>query len=322
MQKLQEASIQPRAKVFVRCDLDVPIENGKILDRYRLDSALETLNYIKEKGALPIIAGHIGKPEGIYDESLSTKNLLPYFNDKLGEENFELLENLRFDLGEEQNDEKYARTLAMRADMYVNESFSTSHRKHASIVLLPTLLPHFAGFRLQKEVETLESLVKSAEKPFIAIVGGAKLESKMPVINKLLTICDTVLIGGKLALSWRDPVPSNLILPLDSVDDKDIGPQTIEKFLSLISAAKTILWAGPLGVYEEEKYINGTFKIAELISKLTTYGKLKSIVGGGDTIAALDKLALLHNFSFVSTGGGAMLQLLSEGTLPGIDVLK
>jgi phosphoglycerate kinase len=322
MQKLQEAQIHPRAKVFVRCDLDVPIENGKILERYRLDAALETLNYIKEKGALPIIAGHIGRPGGVYEEKLSTKNLFPYFNDKLGENNFELLENLRFDLGEEQNDETYAKEMAMRADIYVNECFSTSHRKHASFVLLPRLLPRFAGFRLQKEVETLGTLVRSAQKPFVGIVGGAKLEDKMPVINKLLTICDTLLLGGKVSSSWNDIIPRNLILPSDSVDEKDIGPQTIEKFISVISTAKTVLWAGPLGVYEEEKYINGTTKIASLISKLTKDRQLKSVIGGGDTITALERVGLLNSFSFVSTGGGAMLQFLAEGTLPGIEALN
>jgi phosphoglycerate kinase len=322
MQKLQEARIHTRAKVFVRCDLDVPIENGKILEKYRLDTALETLNYIKERGALPIIAGHIGRPKGVYDEGLSTKNLLPYFDDKLGENNFELLENLRFDLGEEQNNETYAKKMALGADMYVNECFSTSHRKHASFVLLPKLLPHFAGFRLQKEVNTLESLIKSAAKPFVGIVGGAKLESKMPVINKLLTLCDTVLLGGKISSSWNAPVPKNLILPSDTVDNKDIGPQTIERFTSIISTAKTILWAGPLGVYEEEKYINGTSKIAFIISKLTKDGKLESVVGGGDTIAALEKAGFLHDFSFISTGGSAMLQFLAEGTLPGIEALN
>jgi phosphoglycerate kinase len=136
MRILQEAFIHPRAKVFVRCDLDVPIENRKILEKYRLDASLETLNFIKEKGALPIIAGHIGRPEGVYSDELSTKNLLPFFNDKLGENNFELLENLRFDAREEENNEVYAKELALMADLYVNECFSTS-REHASIMLLP-----------------------------------------------------------------------------------------------------------------------------------------------------------------------------------------
>ncbi len=322
MQKVQEAPIFQRTKVFVRCDLDVPIENGKILERYRLDSSLETLNYIKEKGALPVIAGHIGKPGGVYDENLSTRNLLPYFNDKLGENNFELLENLRFDPREEQNNEAYAKELALRADIYVNECFATSHREHTSVVLLPKIIPHYAGFRLQKEIETLGLLIRSAEKPFVGIVGGAKLESKMPVINKLLAICDTVLLGGKLSSSWNSTIPNNLVLPSDSIDGKDIGPQTIERFASIISSAKTVLWVGPLGLYEEEKYNRGTSEIAFHISKLTKGSKLKSVVGGGDTIAALESIGLLHTFSFASTGGGAMLQFLVDGTLPGIEVLN
>lgn len=322
MQILQNAAIHAGTKVFVRYDLDVPLEKGKILEKYRLDAGLDTLLYIKEKGAFPIIAGHIGKPEGFYTEELSTKALLPYFNEKLGEGSFELLENLRFDPREEQNDENHAKELASKADIFVNESFATNHRNHTSIVGIPKIIPHYAGLRLQKEVAVLDSLLKSARKPFVGIVGGAKIESKMPVITKLLSLCDNVLLGGKLSSLWSGSIPENLILPTDYLDGKDIGPQTIEKFTSIISSAKTIVWAGPLGVYEEETYIKGTAKIGALISELTKEQQLISVVGGGDTISALEKIGNIQDFSFLSTGGGAMLQFLVEETLPGIEALN
>jgi phosphoglycerate kinase len=322
MQKIQDIAIDAKAKVFVRCDLDVPIVDGKILEKYRLDSAIETLLYIVKKGGFPFIAGHIGKPEGSYDEALSTRNLLPYFDEKLGQNNFELMENLRFDPGEEANNQEYAKKLASGVDLYVNESFATSHRKHASIVSVPQLVPHYAGFRLQKEVSTLESLLKSPKRPFIAVVGGAKLESKMPVISKLLGIADKVLLAGRLGLYWKDPVPANLVLPTDYLDEKDVGPKTIEDFKALINTAQTILWAGPLGMYEEEKYSSGTKEIANEISKVTGEKQVTSVVGGGDTIAAIEKFSSINNFTFVSTGGGAMLQYLVDGTLPGIEALN
>jgi phosphoglycerate kinase len=322
MLKIQDAAINPGTQVLVRCDLDVPVTEGVILERYRLDSALETLSYVISKGGFPLIAGHMGKPDGKYELSLSTKHLFPYFCAKLGQGNFELLENLRFDEGEEENNQDFAKKLASKADLYVNESFATSHRKHASIVSVPQLLPHCAGFRLQKEISVLDSLVKSAEKPFVAIVGGAKLESKMPVISKFLKIADIVLLGGKLGLSWEEPVPSNLLIPTDYVSEKDIGPKTIEEFKTRLNSAKTVLWAGPLGMYEEDKYSNGTREIACEIAGLTDDKKVKSVVGGGDTLAAVEKFSSIDKFTFASTGGGAMLQYLVDGTLPGIEALN
>lgn len=322
MRSIKEAVINSGSKVFVRCDLDVPIKDGQILEKYRLDSALETLFYIKEKGGIPVIAGHIGKPEGIFTEELSTKPLIPYFEEKLGKNCFELLENLRFDPGEESNNHEFAITLSHKIDLYVNESFATCHREHASIVTLPKIIPAFAGFNLQSEVQTITSLASSAQKPFVAVVGGAKLESKMPVISKLLTIADKVLLGGKLALAWKDPIPQNLILAEDFVDGKDIGEKSVQNFINLLSQARTILWVGPLGAYEEDAYFNGTKKIAQEIARLTKIGGVTSVVGGGDTIASVEKAGVLSDFSFVSTGGSAMLELIVKGTLPGIEILN
>jgi len=322
MNKLQNAPITKGMKVFVRCDLDVPVDHGKIKEKYRLAAAIETLNFIINKGGIPVIAGHVGKPEGKVVENLSTKQLLPYFDEMLGKDKYELLENLRFDAREEKNDTEYAKELASKAEIYVNESFATSHRSHTSIVSVPKLLPHFAGFRLQKEIETLGSLIKSSARPFVSIVGGSKLESKMPVISKLLKISDTVMLGGKIALSWTDPVPANLILPVDDFDTKDIGTKTIEKFKEILRSAKTVFWAGPLGMYETDLFARGTREIAQEISDLTKSGAIKSVVGGGDTIAAIQRTIQMDRFTFASTGGGASLQYLTEETLPGIEVLN
>ena len=323
MRSLPEALIKSGTRVFVRCDIDVPIENGNIGETFRLDNLLETLKYIIEKGGIPVIAGHIGKPNGKFDEKLSTKHLLSYFNEKLGENRFEILENLRFDPREERNDPEFAKELASKAEIYVNESFATCHREHASIVGLPKILPSYAGFRLQKEIEALDKLIKNPEKPLIVIIGGAKLESKMPVIDKFLVTADFVLLSSLLSANWSKEIPQNLVIAHNrDAQSRDIDQETIDNFKIHIQNAKTILWAGPLGVYQEEQFIVGTREIALEISRLTREEGVYSLIGGGDTVNAIDKLGLLDKFSFVSTGGSAMLQYLAEGTLPGISALN
>jgi len=320
MKYIQHAPISQGTRVFVRLDIDVPIADGKIGETYRLYAGLDTLNYIIQKGGIPIIAGHIGQPKGIYNEKLSTKNLLPYFDQKLGAYKFELLENLRFNLGEEKNSLALANELAKNVDMYVNESFATSHRPHASIITVPTLVPAFAGLRLQKEITILEKVKNEAKPPFVVIIGGAKLESKLPVISTLLQKADKVLLGSKLALEWEGDQQDKLVLPVDyATDNKDIGDKTIELYRSIISTARTVLWAGPMGMYEDPAFIKGTKEVAQAI--LDNKG-VWSILGGGDTIASLDILGIRDQFSFISTGGGAMLDFLADGTLPGIEVLK
>lgn len=322
MQKIQDAVISQGDRVLVRCDLDVPVQNGKILEKYRLESALETLRYLITKGAVPVIAGHIGKPNGKTVPSLSTEQLLPFFTENLPGGNFELMENLRFYSGEEENSEAFCKTLAAKAKLYVNESFATCHRNHASITGVTKLMPHYAGFRLQREVETLSKVITNPARPLMTVIGGAKIESKMPVISKFLPIADKVILGGKLGDLWQDTVPANLILPVDNVDGKDIGPQTIEKYIQVLSQAKTILWAGPLGMYQDEKYMTGTRKIAEAVAKLTKGQNITSVIGGGDTIAAIEKAGFLNQLTFVSTGGSSMLQYLADETLPGLEALN
>jgi len=323
MKLLSEAPIKSGTKVFVRCDIDVPIENGVVGETFRLDNLLETLKYIMEKGGFPIIGGHIGKPDGKCVKELSTKQLLSYFNEKLGEGKFELLENLRFDPREEENDGEYAKELASGADIYVNESFATCHRKHSSIVGITKLLPSYAGIRLQKEINSLNKVLKDPERPLIVIVGGAKLESKLPVIEKFQQTADFILLSSLLSANWSKEVTHNMMLANNKdLNSKDIDKKTREKFKDIISDAKTVLWAGPLGMYENDDFIAGTREIAIKISDVTKNNGCYSVVGGGDTITALNRLGLLSNFSFVSTGGGAMLQYLAEGNLPGIEALN
>ncbi len=321
---IEQADIKNGTRVFVRCDLDVPVNSdGTLGETYRIESALETLNYIIEHGGIPVIAGHMGKPDGQPNPRLSTQQLMPYFNQHLGEEKFELLENLRFDPREETNDDNYAKELSIKADIYVNESFATSHRKHASIVGITKYLPSYAGFRLKKEIDTLSKILDTPARPLTVIIGGAKLESKMPVVSKFLEVADFVLLGGKLGLDWTSEIPENLMLPTDYADDqKDIGPNTVLRFNDVISRAKTILWAGPVGAYETAQFMEGTQGIAQAITLATTHNEALSVIGGGDTITACNQLGLLQKFSFVSTGGGAMLQFLADGTLPGIEALS
>lgn len=318
MKSIKEADISNQTRVLVRADLDVPIENGKILDTFRLDCLLPTLRLLQEKQAKIIICGHLGRPDGKYVEELSTKHLKSYFDEKLGEGNYEILENLRFNPDEEENSEEFSQELANYADIYVNESFANSHREHASIVGVARILPSYAGLRLFEEVEVLSKVLKKADRPLVAIIGGAKIETKKPVIQKFLEISDKVLVGGRLGLDWKEQIPQNLLLPVDYAgEDKDIGPETIKLFSEEISKAKAIVWAGPLGMFEEEAFGNGTREIGNDIVNSQAF----SVVGGGDTVSALQKFGILEKFNFVSTGGGAMLEFLVKGNLPGLEAL-
>lgn len=318
MKSINEADITSSSRVLVRCDLDVPVKDGVVQETFRLDQLLPTLQFILDKGARPVICGHMGRPEGKADPSLSTEQLRPYFNEKLGEGNFDLLENLRFSPGENENSLNFAKDLSLKGDIFVNESFATCHRFTASMVMMPELMPSFAGFRLLKEVKTLEQVLKDPVKPLIAIIGGAKLKSKKAAVTKFVEIADLVLVGGRIGLEWEDKLPDNLVLPEDYArDEKDIGPITIGQYTSAIRKAKTVVWAGPLGLFEEEEFILGTHLIAEAIVNSDVY----SVVGGGDTVAALHKTGHLDSMNFVSTGGGAMLEFIVKGNLPALESL-
>lgn len=318
MRCLDKADISKGTRVFIRCDLDVPVKDGKVVEFFRLNAGLKTLNYIIDLGGFPIIAGHIGRPGGKPIPELSTAVLREYFDSNL-KGKFELLENLRFDPGEEANDPAFANSLAQKAQIYVNESFATCQRKSASIVGVAQVLPAYAGFQLIKEVETLNKILINPTRPLLAIIGGAKIESKKPVVQKFAQIADIVLVGGRLALEGLLEM-DKVHCPIDYVDDKDIGSKTLEAWTETILNAKTIVWAGPLGFFEDDRYGEGTKRVGELISKAVGTGCF-AVAGGGDTVTALDKYGLINKFSFVSTGGSAMLEFLVSGTLPGLSLL-
>lgn len=316
---VDKAPISIGTKVLVRCDLDVAITNGLVSDTYRLDSSLKTLNHIVGAGGVPVIAGHMGRPGGKVMQSLSTQILKSYFDLNL-KGHYVLLENLRFDLGEEKNDPEFAKKLSQKGEIFVNESFATCHRDAASITGIAKLLPSYAGFQLVKEVESLEKVLINPSRPLLAIIGGAKIESKKPLIEKFAQFADGVLVGGRLAM--EEPFTMDKVYcPVDYVDGKDVGSKTLEGWMGMIQGARTIVWAGPIGAFEDDRYSAGTKKIAQFIADAVSLGCF-AVAGGGDTIAALNKFDLFNRFSFVSTGGSAMLDFLVLGTLPGLDALK
>lgn len=359
-------------KVLLRVDFNVAFKDGEVAEDFRIKHSMPTINYLREAGAKVILMSHIGgenatlKPVAEYlSAKLTHSNTHPGLQftgdaychvqfssvvfgketeDKINQmQNGDvlLLENLRSEKGEEENDEEFSKKLAALGDFFVNDAFSASHRKHASIVGLPKLLPSCVGLQFEKEVRELQ-LAFSPEHPFLVILGGVKFESKLAVLEKFLKIADNVFIGGALANNFfkakGEDVGSSItdesvniaeflnnpkiLLPVDSHKHGesiwDCGPKTVEKLKEVVEQVKFILWSGPIGNFEQEGFDAGTKALAEMISQ----SKAKSIVGGGDTITAIDKFGLLDKFDFVSTGGGAMLEFLAQGTLPGIEALN
>ncbi len=359
---LKSADVKGK-RVFLRVDLDVPLserttnneQRTTIADDTRLKDSLETLNFLLEKGAIVIIGGHLGRPEG-FDQSLTLKPVAEWFEHRLKvksdlpagkagklkvgnfdgwkiSDNLFLLENLRFNQGEEVNDPEFSKKLASLADVYVNDAFGSSHRAHASIVGVAKLLSHYAGFVFTREINTLSSIMGNPKRPLVVVIGGAKIETKLPVVEKMHKIADYVLIGGLIAeqtkvllkvqhekVSPPGERKSALLVADLNNEETDITQKDAENFLQIINLAKTIVWNGPVGKIEgNEKNLEiGSAKIAKGITESGAY----SVVGGGDTIGYLKKIGLLSKFSFVSTGGGAMLEFLSGEKLPGIEVLS
>ena len=315
--KLTELDVA-RKRVLLRLDLDTDVNPEDL----RIKSSEETLNYLKEKGSQIIIIAHKGRPEGKVEESLSLKPFQPIF-DKWGAE---VKENLRFNPGEEANDENYAREIASWGDIYVNEAFASSHRESASIVTLPKLLPHGIGFRFAKEVENLSKVFENPAKPVLLIVGGSK-KDKLDYIKSLENVADKILVGGRLpeyygdlALeSVRNKGENDKLLIANLVQDKeDITLNSIERFEKEIEKAKTIILAGPMGKYEVEGHGQGTERVFKAVASSNAF----KIVGGGDSLSVLSMYNLEDKFNWVSVGGGAMLEFLAHKTLPGIEALK
>ena len=330
-------------KVFIRLDFDVPIKNGEIKDDSRLISGFESVKYLIEKGAIVIAAGHIGRPDGI-EEKLSTKIVAKWFQKKLltskvsetEVEGFKawrvspkliVLENLRFDKGEEENNDDFSKNLASTAQIYVNEAFGVSHRKHASVYGITKHLPGFAGYHLMREVKILSKALEKPKRPLTFIIGGAKIETKLPLISKMHSLSDFVLVGGELAEQTKILAKEQhaqiagqkaMLLVADLTQNTfDITLNSVKNFEQVIEKSETIVWNGPMG-FIEEGYTEATLELAKIIDNK----KAHKIIGGGDTIGYLSDKNLLNNYDLVSMGGGAMLEFLSGEKLPGIEALE
>lgn len=340
MRSILEAGDLKGKRVLVRVDWSVPISNGKVLNDYQIKKSFPTIEYLQKAGAKIVLLSHAEKDED------SLLNIFEYVKDFLPvtfvkPSDLVLLENLRQNKGEKSNSEKFAKELASLGDIFVNEAFSVSHRPHASVVGVPKLLPSFIGLQFSREIQEL-SKVFYPKRPFLFILGGMKFDTKLPLLKKFINIADHIFVGGALANNFfkeqgKDVGSSlvsdgefgltklletgKIILPEDTIVEGgkilDAGPKTIENLKSKISTAKLILWNGPLGNYELG-YKVATLELAKLIAE---FGH-ESIIGGGDTLAAIESLNILDKFSFVSTGGGAMLEFLATGTLPGIEALN
>ncbi|MGB9743506.1 MAG: phosphoglycerate kinase [Minisyncoccales bacterium] len=332
-------------RVLVRCDFNVPLSaKGEILDDFRIQAVLPTIEYLIKQQAKIILMSHLGRPDGQVVENLRLTpiqdRLMEYLDlsivkapDCIGGEIEEwtkkmepgeilLLENLRFHREEEAGDLNFARQLAQLGDVYINDAFAVSHRPHASVVGVARFLPTAAGLLLEKEINILTKLKQKPNKPLVVIIGGAKAETKATLINQMSVKAEAVLVGGLINKEIKEKhikikYPERIIAPVDEVAGKDIGPATINLFEEKINSAKTIFWNGPLGWIEKEEFRQGTEEIAKAIIKSGAF----SVVGGGETVEFISQIGLLKKFNHVSTGGGAMLEFLAGEKLPGIEIL-
>ncbi|HYR84951.1 MAG TPA: phosphoglycerate kinase, partial [Terriglobia bacterium] len=380
MGKLSISDLDLRGKrVFMRVDFNVPIEGGRITDDTRIEASLPSIRYVLEKGGRLILASHLGRPKGKPEPKYSLKPVAARLSELLGKQvafapdcvgpevekmvsslrdgDALLLENLRFHAEEEKNDPAFARQLAALCDVYVNDAFGTAHRAHASTAGITKFVKQAAaGFLMQKELEALSHALTKAEKPYVAIVGGAKISDKIELIENLLNIATTILIGGAMAYTFfrargletgkslvevekidlakellarasQKKVPIELpvdhvVAPgLDSTDSQvtpvdrtpadrmglDIGPETVRRYSEIVRRAKTIVWNGPMGVFEKPQFAEGTFAIARAVAESNAF----SIVGGGDSAAAVAQSGVESKITHISTGGGATLEFLS-----------
>lgn len=343
MKKIQDADVKGK-KVLLRVDFNVPVEDGKVEESFKIKAAKKTLDYLSENGAKVAMISHLGRPDGKIDPKFSLKQVkndaeallgrkIIFVSDCIGKEVKEaliglsvgdvlLLENVRFHEEDEKNDDGFSRQLADGFDIFVNDAFSASHRDHASVTGVAKFIPGYAGMRLQKEISEMEKIKNEPIHPAVAIIGGAKIETKLPVINFFEKSYDTILVGGKIANEAIDQTTQfseKVILPMDYVDDRmDIGPNTIAKFKEVIKSAKTVIWNGPMGKFEEDKYAQGSNEILASILDSGAY----TVVGGGETLEILEKNNAMDKMGFVSTGGGAMLDYLGGHPMPGIEILK
>jgi phosphoglycerate kinase len=330
------------ARVLVRSDLNVPLEDGRVADDTRIRASLPTLELLLERGTSEIrVCSHLGRPKGS-DPKLRMEPVRARLRELLPDKRVTVLENTRFNDGETKNDEAYARELADGCDLYVNDAFGSAHRAHASTEGVARLLPAYAGLLLERELEMLERLLGDVERPFVLISGGAKVEDKLGVLRNLGGRADEVLIGGKMAEEVRDsnPLEFDVVLPRDVVAADafeadaqtrvvayeelpegwlglDIGPETRSDFAERIARAKTVFWNGPMGVFEWQRFAEGTKAVAQAVAEIDGF----TVVGGADSVRALHELGLADSVSWVSTGGGASLELLEGKELPGVKAI-
>jgi len=380
-------------RVLVRADLNVPVENGVVTDATRIDRVAPSITELADKGAKVILLSHFGRPKGrdaknslkpvVAELAHVIKRPVKFADDCIGETaeqavaelrpgNILCLENTRFYPGEENNDPEFAKALAKLGDIYVNDAFSVSHRAHASTEGIAHLLPAYAGRTLQTELDALVKALEHPDRPLTAIVGGAKVSTKLDLLGNLLRKVDVLIIGGAMANTFLlaqgkkvgkslfekdlveiakkilDEARANkrqIVLPVDAVVAEkyeahapsrvvdvdhvgdndmilDIGPRSIEYAISELARSKTLVWNGPFGTFEIEPFDNGTDEVAEAAAELTQAGKLVSVAGGGDTVAALNAAGVAGRLTYVSTAGGAFLEWLEGKALPGVEILR
>ena len=380
-------------KVIIRVDFNVPLNNGEVTDNSRIVAASSTIKKIISDGGSCILISHLGRPKGI-DQNLSMGNILKEVEDVLGSEiilskdvvgtdaksksknlnpgEILLLENLRFHNEETEGDIAFAEELSKLADCYINDAFGTAHRAHASTTIIAQFFEHkFFGKLLEKEVLSIDKVMKSGEKPVLAILGGAKISTKIPIVENIMDVVDDIIIGGGMSFTFVKALGGSIgnsihedemmntaldilqaaknknvkihlpvdvvcstefsndgkqnIFDIDKIPDKfegmDAGPRSLEIFKEVILNSKTILWNGPVGVFEFSNYSNGTKSVGDAVVTSTKNGAF-SLVGGGDSVAAVKKFDLQNSVSYVSTGGGAMLESLEGKKLPGISALE
>ena len=387
--------VDPRGKrVLVRVDFNVPMQNGEVTDATRIERACETLEELVRKGAKVAVLSHFGRPKGKPESSMSLMPIVKPLSQALGgidvrfapdcvgdlahavvdalpEGGVALLENLRFHAGEEKGDAGFADQLATLGDLYVNDAFSVSHRAHASVTGLAERLPAYAGRLMQAELEALQAVLGGAQRPTAAVIGGAKVSSKLDVLGHVMERVDVLIIGGGMANTFlnaqgtrvgkslcehdlaetarailakanqRDVaivLPTDVVVatefkagavnrtvPADAVhpDDMilDVGLDTVAEIERRLDRCRTLLWNGPMGAFEVEPFDRGTNGVARAVARLTQAGKMRSVAGGGDTVAALAHAGVLEQFSYVSTAGGAFLEWLEGKELPGVAAL-
>jgi phosphoglycerate kinase len=384
--QLEDLPLKKGQRAFVRVDLNVPLRDGVVEDDLRITTALPTINWLRERGAVVVVGGHLGRPKGKVDPKYSMAPVAARMRELLGCDvqlapavvgprveplvassspgDVVLLENLRFEPGETENDPAFCINLTELGDVYVNEAFGASHREHASIVGPPPILPHAGGRLLHREVEVLSRLLADdVGRPFVAVLGGAKVSDKLGVIEALLHKCDKVLIGGAMAFTFllamrtrvgdslvqpemvdecsrllesgRVEIPTDFVIAQDVSADADtrtvnrvsipdgwkgldVGPETAGTYADIVTEAKTVLWNGPMGMFELAPFAAGTRTVAEAVAA----SKAFTVVGGGDSAAAIREFGLADDVDHVSTGGGASLEFIEQGDLPGLRALR